>query len=68
MSQSAHYVTQQSLWNSPFTGKLTDRRIKHYQKLGYFSQSAIIDRKEQRQKKRSQRRLKKDDVFAKFDL
>ena len=68
MSLKAHYVTQQSVYTSPLLGPLTNRRIKHYQKLGYFSQSAIVERKEQRQKKQSKKRLSKDAVFAKFDL
>lgn len=50
MSPSAHYVTQQGLYTSPLLGPLTNRRIKHYQKLGYYSTNAIASRMEERKK------------------
>lgn len=51
MSPSAHYVTQQGLYTSPLLGPLTNRRIKHYQKLGYYTSNAVSSRVEERQKK-----------------
>jgi len=42
MSLSAHYVTQSSLFTSPMKGRLTDRRIRHYEKLGYYGQQAKL--------------------------
>lgn len=68
MSLSARYVTQSSVYSSPFTGPLTDRRIAYYQKRGYFSKSSIVDRTIQRKVAATRRRLTKEQVFAKFDL
>lgn len=50
MSPSAHYVTQQGLYTSPLLGPLTNRRIKHYQKLGYYASNAVFSRVEERKK------------------
>jgi len=63
MSLSAHYVTQSSVYSSPYTGRLTDRRIRHYEKLGYYGKVAKEERREERKK-----RLSKKKVFAKFDF
>lgn len=40
MKRSARYVTQSSVYDSPLLGVLTDRRIAHYEKLGYYGEAA----------------------------
>lgn len=42
MSPTARYVTQSSIYTSPFTGPLTDRKIAKYQKADYFSGGIVI--------------------------
>ena len=37
MSASANYVTQSGIYERQYLGRLTDHRIKHYQKKGYFA-------------------------------
>jgi len=36
MDRSVRYVTQASVWGTCFRGRLTDRKIKAYQKAGYY--------------------------------
>lgn len=68
MSPFAHYVTQSSVYSSPFTGALTDRRIRHYQKLDYYKTNTTAERVTERKVKAAKRRLSKEQVFARFDL
>ena len=54
MSLSARYVTQSGVYSSPKLGPLTDRRIKHYEKLGYYGEAAkkrALERQELKRKK-----------------
>ena len=54
MSLKARYVTQTSVYDNPRLGPLTDRRIKHYQKLGYYGEAAkkrALERQEVKRKK-----------------
>ena len=39
MDVNARYKTQSSVYDCPMLGKLTDKRIKHYQRKGHYEQS-----------------------------
>ena len=67
MQQSAHYVTQSSIYDCPKLGRLTDRRIAFYQKRGHYDPQAILERKETRSKKRT-KPTKKDNLLQKLLL
>lgn len=65
MSLKAKYVTQTGVWSTQFGEALTDRRIKHYQKLGYYSNGiAQAQFKNETQAKR--KRIKVEVLFAGF--
>lgn len=49
---SARYVTQSSIYDCPKLGRLTNRAIEKYKKLGYYS-NGFID-KEERKERRAQ--------------
>ena len=54
MSLKARYVTQTAMYDSPRLSPLTDRRIEHYQKLGYYGEAAkkrALERQEVKRKK-----------------
>ena len=55
MKESARYVTQQSIYDCPLLGPLTNRRIAKYQKQGHYDPQAIMDRQKQREKKKVKR-------------
>lgn len=60
----ANYVTQQGIWSVQFGKNLTDRRIKHYQKLGYYSNGLV--RVEVKEKAMSKRKKDIEKMFAGF--
>lgn len=39
MDSTARYVTQSRVWSSPFTGKLTDAKIRRYMRRGYYGKA-----------------------------
>ena len=51
MSQSAHYVTQSSIYDCPKLGRLTNRRIEEYRRRGYYSTGFADERRERMEKK-----------------
>ena len=53
MQASAHYVTQSSIYDCPKLGRLTDRAIARYRKLGFYSTGFIEERKERQTKKQN---------------
>lgn len=62
MSRSARYVTQQSVFATPYTGPLTDRAIERYRKAGYYDGIKRDERKEQRAKKAKSKSAKKSKI------
>jgi hypothetical protein len=55
MNESARYVTQQSIYDCPLLGPLTDSRISKYQKQGHYDPQAVMDRRLQVTKRKSRR-------------
>ena len=51
MSTSAHYVTQSSIYSCPKLGRLTDRAIARYRKLGFYSTGFIEEHRERQNQK-----------------
>jgi hypothetical protein len=51
MHQAAHYVTQSSIYDCPKLGRLTDRAIAKYKKLGFYSTGFIEERHERQKRK-----------------
>lgn len=64
LSSKANYVTQQSIWSVQIGKALTDRRIKQYQKLGYYSNGLV--RAEVKEKAVSKRKKAIEKMFAGF--
>ncbi len=56
MRLSARYVTQTSIYESPFLGPLTDRKIVKYIKLGYYGEQAKL-RQEAKEKQKKHKVL-----------
>lgn len=53
---SARYVTQSSIYDCPKLGRLTNRAIEKYKKLGYYSNGFVEERKERRAQGNSPKR------------
>lgn len=62
MSRTAHYVTQQSIWDVQRLGPLTDRKIAKYQKQGRYTDGqhflSDAERREQQDKKQKKQQTK----------
>lgn len=67
MQWSARYVTQQSIYDCPLLGPLTDRRIAKYQKQGHYDPQAVLDRQQQRQQKQRKSRTDKQNIMKLLD-
>lgn len=59
MSRSARYVTQQSMWEVPFTGPLTDRKIAKYMKEGRYGEDLRVKEHVKIKRKKVQRDKRK---------
>lgn len=64
LSAKANYVTQQGVWGTQFGKTLTNRRIAHYQKLGYYSNGLV--RAEVKEKAISKRKKDIEKMFVGF--
>lgn len=65
MSREARYVTQTSVWGTQFGKDLTDRRIAHYQKLGYYS-NGVARANFQNETQEKRKKVKLETLFAGF--
>ena len=65
MDRSAHYVTQQSVSDDFFTGKLTNRRIAYYQKMGYYGNPAVALQHKEKERAKV-KKARKFDAFITF--
>jgi len=65
MSAEARYVTQTSVWGTQFGKDLTDRRIAHYQKLGYYS-NGVAKANFQNETQAKRKKVKLETLFAGF--
>ena len=63
MNGRANYATQQTIWSVQIGKNLTDRTIRKYQKLGFYSNG--FARAEVVEKKRTKQ---KQDLYRLFDL
>ena len=66
MSQSARYVTQSSIYDCPILGRLTDRKIKKYQKLGFYTQELKQEREERIKRDPKNKRAKAKQTMMKL--
>jgi hypothetical protein len=66
MSPSAHYVTQTSIYDCPKLGRLTNARIEHYRKLGYYSTGFVEERKARIARKGKSRATVAREVLARL--
>jgi hypothetical protein len=64
-STHANYVTQQGMWGTQFGKTLTDRRITHYQKLGYYS-NGVAKANFKNEKQATRKRVKIELLFKGF--
>ncbi len=65
MCEAAHYVTQTSIYDDFFTGKLTSRRITYYQKMGYYGKPAVAMEHQEKQRAKI-KRAQKSNAFITF--
>lgn len=65
MNRSARYVTQQGIYEGFFTGKLTNRRIAYYQKMGYYGNPVVATTHQDKQRTKV-KRARKLDAFITF--
>jgi hypothetical protein len=69
LHNSAHYVTQQSIWDNQLLGPLTDHRIKHYEKLGKYGEErkrlANLSQEEKQQKQEKKKLLREKKLLRK---
>jgi hypothetical protein len=68
MNPAARYVTQSNIWGTCYTGKLTNRRINKYKKLGYYKKTQVVARATQRKAATRKKRETANDLLRYLGL